>query len=341
MGVSDSILGGLFGVVTNDASAMVGDLAGGAPALQTILAELKASEAAALAESPAASATLRTNGVPTSDPYNDPMNKFFTDPNFKYSSTMDDWKAVAKYAEDYVSDWYAKNPNWNNSFGGDSLFNMPPSASFLVGYQNGVPVYANAARGAPTIGGYYSVDSSGKLTYGEGKKGKGSPWWKKALPFIPLMIGGAAVAAGAGAGAGLAGSAATGTAATTAGTTVGATAAETAATGSLLDLVATPELGSLVSTVGGVTVGDVTNAALLAGAAGTLLAGTGGGSPDKLSASTTGIEEYEEEIDSAASAAAERERAAARLKKGRSSTIVGGKRMSEPAILARPTILGG
>ena len=70
MGVSDSILGGLSGVVTNDASAMVGDLAGGGAALQTILAELKASEAAALAESPAASATLLTNGVPTSDPYN-------------------------------------------------------------------------------------------------------------------------------------------------------------------------------------------------------------------------------------------------------------------------------
>ena len=43
MGVSDSILGGLSGVVTNDASAMVGDLAGGNAALQTILAELKAS----------------------------------------------------------------------------------------------------------------------------------------------------------------------------------------------------------------------------------------------------------------------------------------------------------
>ena len=65
--------------------------------------------------------------------------------------------------------------------------------------------------------------------------------------------------------------------------------------------------------------------------------------PDKLAAgsATTGIEEYEEEIDSAAAEAAERERAAARLKKGRSSTIVGGKRLSEPAILAKPTILGG
>ena len=49
----------------------------------------------------------------------------------------------------------------------------------------------------------------------------------------------------------------------------------------------------------------------------------------------------EKEAQAATGAAAERERAAARLRKGRSSTIVGGKRMSEPAILAKPTILGG
>lgn len=115
------------------------------------------------------------------------LDKLSTDPNFKYQTTMEDWKSIAKYGEDYVSDWYAKNPNWNNSSGGESLFNMPPSASFLVGYQNGVPVYANAAGGAPTIGPYYSVDSSGTLRYGVGKKGKGGAF-RKALGSI--MTGG-------------------------------------------------------------------------------------------------------------------------------------------------------
>jgi hypothetical protein len=478
MGVSDSIFGGLSGVI-NNASAMTGDLAGGNAALQTILTELKASEAEALAESPAATGSTSQSAI----------DRLFSDPNFKYTSTMDDWKSVAKYGEDYVSDWYAKNPYWNTSFGGDSFFNMPPNASFLVGYQNGVPVYANAAGGATTIGPYYSVDSSGKLTYGVGHKGKGSAFGKAIKSFAsggitdlvegkklgagigealgdslgkskanllqsltgiptfqesvddggtllsnvlgpsddyfygtsPMQIlgddedtkaavntaakvigtaylagsGVGALGAGAegGAAAGgaeafapvggeLAGSAATGTAATTAGTTAaettllaaptvaggtsagtaaftvdaslaptaaagttagttaGATAMETAATGGLLDLIATPEIGSLTTTVGGVTVGDVANAALLASSAGTLLSGSSDG-PDKLAASTTGIEEYEAEIDSAAAEAAERERAAARLRKGRSSTIVGGKRMSEPAILAKPTILGG
>lgn len=117
----------------------------------------------------------------------DLMNKLYTDPNFTYTSSMDDWKSIAKYGEDYVSDWYAKNPYWNTSFGGDSFFNMPPNAAFLVGYHNGVPVYANAAGGAPTIGPYYSVDSSGKLTYGVGREGKGS-WLSKAART--LLTGG-------------------------------------------------------------------------------------------------------------------------------------------------------
>jgi hypothetical protein len=132
-------------------------------------------------------ATEQTAAAQQKDARGDLMSKLYTDPKFIYQTTMEDWKNIAKGAEDYVADWNAKNLGWNTSSGGDSLFNMPPSATPQVGYLNGVPVYANALTGAPRIGAYYSVDSSGKLTYGVGKKGKGGAF-KKAIGS--LMTGG-------------------------------------------------------------------------------------------------------------------------------------------------------
>ena len=133
-------------------------------------------------------ATEQTAAAQQKDARDDLMSKLYTDPNFKYQTTMEDWKNIAKGAEDYVADWYAKNPYWNTSFGGDSLFNMPPAAIFHVGYLNGVPVYANARTGAPRIGPYYSVDSSGNLTYGVGKKGKGGFFREHIGKYIPKEI---------------------------------------------------------------------------------------------------------------------------------------------------------
>lgn len=227
----------------------------------------------------------QTAAAQTKDMQMGVLEKLSTDPNFKYQTTMEDWKNAAAAI---AASRPAPDPYANTSFSGGML-DIGPIGGMgkpLVGYLNGLPVYAGVANGVVTLGGQYFVDPSGNLTYMEGKEGKGS-WLSKA--------------------------------------------ARTLLTGGIGDLVAGEPMGS----------------GLMQGLsdlmpAGTLLSGSKDG-PDKLAAgsATTGIEEYEEEIDAASTAAAERERAAARLRKGRSSTIVGGKRMSEPAILARPTILGG
>lgn len=126
-------------------------------------------------------ATEQTAKAATSDKIADLQNKLVTDPNFKYQTTMEDWKLLAgAYEEARAAATKASTENPGFDLG-------PTPSGMLVGYQNGVPVYAGAT-GASTLGGQYLVNSSGNLTYMEGHKGKGGFFREHIGKIIPKEI---------------------------------------------------------------------------------------------------------------------------------------------------------